>query len=141
MCGIAGIISTPLVSEPSALEAVERMIDRMRLRGPDAEGVWSNEGVVLGHRRLAILDLDARANQPMVSPRRTLRHRFQRRDLQLPRAAPGLGGGRSNLSHHVRYRSPAGAVRPRGRAHVAAAARHVRLRHLGYTSPRAVPGA
>ena len=39
----------------------------MRRRGPDAEGVWVSEGVVLGHRRLAILDLDTRANQPMVS--------------------------------------------------------------------------
>jgi len=43
------------------------MIDHMRRRGPDAEGLWSSAEVVLGHRRLAILDLDARANQPMVS--------------------------------------------------------------------------
>ena len=43
------------------------MTARMHARGPDAEGVWASEGVVLGHRRLAILDLDARANQPMVS--------------------------------------------------------------------------
>ncbi len=67
MCGIAGYIPTPRVSEASALEAVQRMSARMHTRGPDAEGVWSSEGVVLGHRRLAILDLDARANQPMVS--------------------------------------------------------------------------
>lgn len=39
----------------------------MHDRGPDAEGLWSSAGMVLGHRRLAILDLDARANQPMVS--------------------------------------------------------------------------
>ena len=39
----------------------------MHARGPDAEGIWASNGVVLGHRRLAILDLDARANQPMVS--------------------------------------------------------------------------
>jgi len=39
----------------------------MSVRGPDAEGLWTSAGVVLGHRRLAILDLDARANQPMVS--------------------------------------------------------------------------
>ena len=57
----------PGVSEASALDAVRRMTARMHTRGPDAEGVWASEGVVLGHRRLAILDLDARANQPMVS--------------------------------------------------------------------------
>jgi len=43
------------------------MTDRMQNRGPDSKGQWAGEGVVLGHRRLAILDLDARANQPMVS--------------------------------------------------------------------------
>jgi asparagine synthase (glutamine-hydrolysing) len=43
------------------------MTERMRLRGPDAEGVWTGSCVVLGHRRLAILDLDARSNQPMVT--------------------------------------------------------------------------
>lgn len=67
MCGIAGFISIFPESGVSALEAVQQMTARMHTRGPDAEGVWSGEGVVLGHRRLAILDLDARSNQPMVS--------------------------------------------------------------------------
>jgi asparagine synthase (glutamine-hydrolysing) len=39
----------------------------MYARGPEREGVWHDDRVSLGHRRLAILDLDARANQPMVS--------------------------------------------------------------------------
>ena len=43
------------------------MTDHMNPRGPDAEGIWVREGAALGHSRLAILDLDARANQPMVS--------------------------------------------------------------------------
>ena len=43
------------------------MTERMRPRGPDAGGLWSGDGVVLGHRRLAILDPDDRANQPMMS--------------------------------------------------------------------------
>ena len=34
-------------------------------RGPDGEGVWSGEGVGLAQRRLAIIDLHERANQPM----------------------------------------------------------------------------
>lgn len=67
MCGIAGFISTPLTSEALTLDAVRRMTVRMHARGPDSEGVWVGQGVALGHRRLAILDLDARANQPMVS--------------------------------------------------------------------------
>jgi len=67
MCGIAGFIPKLNVPEKTALDAVQRMADRMQSRGPDAEGLWSSEGVVFAHRRLAILDLDARANQPMAS--------------------------------------------------------------------------
>src|SRR2546423_3732617 len=47
--------------------ALRRALERMRRRGPDDEGTWQGEGVVLGHRRLAVLDLDPRAAQPMRS--------------------------------------------------------------------------
>ena len=67
MCGIAGFVSRAGVPQACAINATRLMMDYMRLRGPDAEGVWAAEGVVLGHRRLAILDLDARASQPMRS--------------------------------------------------------------------------
>ncbi len=66
MCGIAGFVAVTDVTEPSTAEAVRRMTDRMRARGPDAAGLWCGKGVVLGHRRLAILDLDPRSNQPMT---------------------------------------------------------------------------
>src|SRR5690606_12686007 len=36
-------------------------------RGPDAGDVWVGEGVALGHRRLAIVDLSAAGAQPMAS--------------------------------------------------------------------------
>jgi asparagine synthase (glutamine-hydrolysing) len=39
----------------------------MRARGPDGEGLWHEDGVILGHRRLAVIDLDSRAAQPMHS--------------------------------------------------------------------------
>jgi asparagine synthase (glutamine-hydrolysing) len=67
MCGIAGFISKPNMPEPTAIDAVKKMADRMQPRGPDADGMWSSEGVTFAHRRLAILDLDSRANQPMAS--------------------------------------------------------------------------
>ncbi len=47
--------------------ALRRALERMWRRGPDDEGTWQGEGVVLAHRRLAILDLDRRAAQPMQS--------------------------------------------------------------------------
>lgn len=68
MCGIAGFVAAEDEGGPPPVDAVRRMTDRMRLRGPDAAGVWTGKSVVLGHRRLAILDLDARSNQPMTTP-------------------------------------------------------------------------
>ena len=80
MCGIAGCAVSWARSPEPALEGVPRMLHHMRRRGPDAEGVWSGPGVVLGHRRLAIIDLAARSNQPLHR-RHTLLDRLQRRDL------------------------------------------------------------
>ncbi|MBX9796729.1 asparagine synthase (glutamine-hydrolyzing) [Sphingomonas sp.] len=67
MCGIAGIFSPG--GKPVNPEDVARMNAAIAHRGPDGEGVWqSADGrCVLGHRRLAIIDVDARANQPMLS--------------------------------------------------------------------------
>jgi asparagine synthase (glutamine-hydrolysing) len=45
------------------------MVRRLAHRGPDDEGVWTEEsaGLALAHRRLAILDLSAAGHQPMIS--------------------------------------------------------------------------
>jgi asparagine synthase (glutamine-hydrolysing) len=67
MCGIAGYVWATGAAEAAAPGFVQRMTDRMGARGPDAERLWVGKGIVLGHRRLAILDLGARANQPMLS--------------------------------------------------------------------------
>jgi asparagine synthase (glutamine-hydrolysing) len=44
-----------------------RGMRRLERRGPDGEGVWSAAGVIMGHRRLAVIDLNPRAAQPMAS--------------------------------------------------------------------------
>jgi asparagine synthase (glutamine-hydrolysing) len=67
MCGISGFVPGNPERADNVREVVERMSERMRLRGPDHDGLWSERGVALGHRRLSILDLDPRSNQPMVS--------------------------------------------------------------------------
>lgn len=66
MCGLIGIVSRSPIADRSALV---RWRDTMVRRGPDAAGEWwSDDGCVgFGHRRLSILDPQARANQPMVS--------------------------------------------------------------------------
>ena len=65
MCGIAGFCNQRLSREA----VIRSMTDRMRHRGPDAEGFWLDEhsGWTLGHRRLSILDLSESGAQPMVS--------------------------------------------------------------------------
>src|SRR5438105_9013774 len=77
MCGFAGIVAWEdrhRFDRP----VLERMSARIAHRGPDGQGLWINhEGEVnagrpqvgLAHRRLAIIDLDERANQPFTDGR------------------------------------------------------------------------
>jgi asparagine synthase (glutamine-hydrolysing) len=48
------------------LGGIARMTARLERRGPDHEGSYSDGPLAFGHRRLAIIDLSTRANQPMV---------------------------------------------------------------------------
>lgn len=61
VCGIAGVIGGP----PPAEDVLERMADAMVPRGPDGRGTWADAGCGLAFRRLAIVDLDARSDQPL----------------------------------------------------------------------------
>lgn len=65
MCGIAGFIG----KSSDWQTEIRSMCDRIKHRGPDAEGIWSAENteVVLGHRRLSVLDITSNGNQPMIS--------------------------------------------------------------------------
>jgi len=62
MCGILGFLGTGI-----ARESFEANLNRLRHRGPDGAGVWEDSGpeVLLGHRRLAIIDLSPTGAQPM----------------------------------------------------------------------------
>ena len=68
MCRIAGCYRGDRGVDHGHAEVVERMCDRMRAGGPDGKGLWSvpQAGVVLGHRRLSIIDLSEDSAQPMV---------------------------------------------------------------------------
>jgi asparagine synthase (glutamine-hydrolysing) len=70
MCGIAGFIAAEqLLANRSGDDRLAAMLRPLTSRGPDSEGTWTNRTGpwrhALGHRRLAILDLSAAANQPM----------------------------------------------------------------------------
>lgn len=65
MCGICGFNWTDS-------ELVSEMADSIRHRGPDQEGIYCNEGVSLGHRRLSIIDLSEQGRQPMFNEDKTV---------------------------------------------------------------------
>jgi asparagine synthase (glutamine-hydrolysing) len=70
MCGIAGFVDLKRrFGHDAAVELGRAMTDPIAHRGPDAAGVWADctAGIVLGHRRLSIVDLSEAGAQPMIS--------------------------------------------------------------------------
>lgn len=69
MCGINAIYAWHHTAPPADVDELNRTRDAMRARGPDAAGAWisPDRRLALGHRRLSILDLHERANQPMLA--------------------------------------------------------------------------
>ncbi len=67
MCGIAGEFSYGANAPAVDADALVRVRDAMRLRGPDGAGLWlsSDQRIGLAHRRLSIIDLAARSDQPL----------------------------------------------------------------------------
>ncbi len=63
MCGIAGIVSNNR-SAPPDHEALGAMLESIAHRGPDGDGIHIDGPCALGHKRLAIIDLET-GRQPM----------------------------------------------------------------------------
>ncbi|WCH96210.1 asparagine synthase (glutamine-hydrolyzing) [Streptomyces moderatus] len=64
MCGITGWASFHHDARTQA-PVIEAMTAELSPRGPDAGGVWLGERAAIGHRRLAVIDLEGGA-QPMT---------------------------------------------------------------------------
>lgn len=64
MCGICGEIYWN--GNQASKINISPMLKAMERRGPDDEGIWLDEHVGLGHRRLAIIDLSKAGHQPMI---------------------------------------------------------------------------
>ncbi len=63
MCGIVGFIN----NIDSAETVISDMMDKIRHRGPDAEGKYVDEDIALGHRRLSIIDISSSGDQPIFN--------------------------------------------------------------------------
>lgn len=67
MCGLTGFLDAEFLSPGDLRARIQPMTDSLRRRGPDGEGIWLDDCVALGHRRLAILDRSEAGAQPMLS--------------------------------------------------------------------------
>ncbi len=63
MCGICGIIN--FNNKKVTASEIKAITDTIKHRGPDAEGTFVKDNFGFGHRRLAIIDLRPKGNQPM----------------------------------------------------------------------------
>jgi len=66
MCGISGELRFD--GTDASLDAITAMSRVMVPRGPDAGGAYAQGPLALGHRRLQIIDVSSRSQQPMVDP-------------------------------------------------------------------------
>lgn len=64
MCGLCGVVH---LDAPPERETVGRWLDELAHRGPDGRGMLAEDGVCLGHLRLAIIDLSDAGLQPFAS--------------------------------------------------------------------------
>src|SRR5215831_8672020 len=73
MCGITGWANLDARAAPpdGAEDLLHSMCDRMVHRGPDSEGLMVSNGVALGMRRLAIIDL-VTGEQPTYNEDRSI---------------------------------------------------------------------
>jgi asparagine synthase (glutamine-hydrolysing) len=74
MCGIAGVFAYRGEGRSAKEAQLLAAREAMQVRGPDGAGLWWDEAGRIGfaHRRLAVIDLEDRALQPMHMPERAL---------------------------------------------------------------------
>ena len=63
MCGFTGF--TNYIDNSNVV--LKEMLDKIKHRGPDAEGSYIDDDIALGHRRLSIIDVSESGNQPLYS--------------------------------------------------------------------------
>ena len=63
MCGIVGFVDREVTDKKMI---IKKMADRIKHRGPDGEGFYTDSDIALGHRRLSIIDLKT-GDQPIFN--------------------------------------------------------------------------
>jgi len=65
MCGILGYVDLQGINDKK--DRFDYALEKLKHRGPDGTGKWSDQHVILGHRRLSIIDLSDSGSQPFLS--------------------------------------------------------------------------
>ena len=106
MCGIAGFWPSDRGNLGLA-DSARRMTGAIEHRGPDDDGVWSDEscGATLGFRRLAILDLSPAGHQPMPSNTGRYMLVFNGEMYNFGRCGMSSRAAGATFRERVRYRS------------------------------------
>jgi asparagine synthase (glutamine-hydrolysing) len=65
MCGITGILRINSDANGFDSKLIDRMTDSLAHRGPSDRGVWKDDLISLGSRRLSIIDLSTAGHMPM----------------------------------------------------------------------------
>src|SRR5437764_15494443 len=102
MCVIVGKVSVEGVVDG---ELVASMCEVIRHRGPDSQGVFADEGVGLGVRRLRVIDLDT-GDQPIFNEDRSVVVVLNGEIYNVVELAEGLRA----RGHSVSTRSDAGGT-------------------------------
>ena len=63
MCGITGIYAFNMVGGFNMVN-IAKATEVLSKRGPDVQGIYHNDHIGLGHRRLSIIDTSEQSNQP-----------------------------------------------------------------------------
>jgi asparagine synthase (glutamine-hydrolysing) len=115
MCGLAGFVSGGAETAEALRQSVCRMCGAIAHRGPDDTGEWIDapNGVAIGFRRLAILDLSPAGRQAMrsASGRYVATLNGEIYNFEDVRPDAPASGTRAGHSRALRHRGDARGVR------------------------------
>jgi len=71
MCGISGILKSSGLIEEKEKVILREMVNLLKHRGPDDQGIFTDQHCIIGHNRLSIIDLH-KGKQPMFNEDRSV---------------------------------------------------------------------